>query len=78
MSIPQPEFIAILEQELGLDPGSLSPDDQLIDVPDLDSLGRLSVIAMCDRQFGFVLNVPDLDACQTIADLYAFVDKHSV
>jgi acyl carrier protein len=77
MNISLSHFIATLEIELGQEPGTLSPEEELSAIADLDSIGRLSLIALCDSQFGFVLKVPDLDACRTVAELHALVEAHA-
>jgi acyl carrier protein len=77
MNIPIDQFISTLEQELQLEAGLLSPTDLLSDIPEFDSLGRLSLIAMCDTNFGFVLKIPDLDACVTVSDFHSVVERNA-
>lgn len=77
MNIPLDYFLSILEQELGLDASSLSPRDELSSIANLDSMGRLSVITLCDSRFGFIMKVPELDACNTVSDLHAAVQTHA-
>ena len=77
MTIPIESFIKELEDALVLPTGRLAFDQKLSDLREFDSLSRLSVIAMCDSRYGFVLKVPDLDACKTVADLHLIVEKNA-
>jgi acyl carrier protein len=77
MNIPINQFILTLEQELQIATGSLSSTDQMSSIPEFDSLGRLSVISMCDSRFGFVLNIPEMDACATVSDFHSLVEKNA-
>ena len=77
MNIPIKIFILTVEQTLELKTGSLTPMEPINDIPEFDSLGRLSIIAMCDSRYGFILQVSELDACTTVADFHALVERHA-
>jgi acyl carrier protein len=75
MPIPVESFIKELENALVVPAGRLQPGQVLLELREYDSLNRLSVIAMCDDRYGFVLDVPELDACKTVADLHQLVER---
>ncbi len=77
MTIPSEAFVRELEDAIILPAGRLKLGENLSDIREFDSLSRLSVIAMCDSKYGFVLKVPDLDACKTVADLHAVAEKNA-
>lgn len=77
MTIPIELFIKEIEDAIVLPPGRLTPDQRLADLREFDSLSRLSVIALCDSRYGFVLRVSDLDGCKTVADLHSVVEKNA-
>ncbi len=77
MTIPSEAFVRELEDAIVLPAGRLTLGQRLSDLREFDSLSRLSVIAMCDSRYGFVLKVPELDACETVADLHAVAEKHA-
>lgn len=45
------EKLAMLEEIMDIDEGSLTPDDILADYPEWDSIATLSYIAMLDSDF---------------------------
>ena len=69
------EFIPAFEKALEIPPGEIKPDTDLLAVPEFDSMGRLSVMALADTGFGVVLEAERLNACKTIADLFALLQK---
>lgn len=50
------EKIALLEETLEMDEGTLSPDMNLSDVEEYDSVTKLSIIVMMDDEFGVKVN----------------------
>lgn len=50
------EKIALLEETLEMDEGTLSPDMNLADVEEYDSVTKLSIIVMMDDEFGVKVN----------------------
>lgn len=50
------EKIALLEETLEMDKGTLSPDMNLDDVEEYDSVTKLSIIVMMDDEFGVKVN----------------------
>jgi hypothetical protein len=77
MNIPIDQFLSRLAEGLDIEAASLSASDLLSGIPELDSVGRLAVIAMCDSSFGFVLKIAELDACVTICDFHSVVERNA-
>lgn len=65
----QQEFIAELEEILSLDAGELSPDSNLKEIEDWDSLAIISVIALIDKKIGKKIDVQSIKECVTVSDL---------
>ena len=63
------EKIALLEETLDLDEGTLTPDTVLDDVDGYDSMAKLSLIVMMDDEFGVTLTGKDVKAFETVADI---------
>ncbi len=68
-------FVREFEKCLGKPAGSVKATTTLAEVPELDSLGRLSVIAMVDVTFKVALRPEWFDTCATVADLYAAMSR---
>ncbi len=68
------EFFAVLEEALGAAPGTVTMDKRLADIPEWDSLGSLSVIALLDENHGISLGPGVFEQCKTVADLAGVVD----
>lgn len=52
------------------DPVEVTPQTELIDLPEWDSLAALGVIVMFDVDYGKTIVGDDLKKCGTLADLY--------
>lgn len=63
------EKIAMLEEIMDLDEGTLSPDDTLADYEEWDSLSKLSLIATAKKEFGKVLSTDVLRGFETVKDV---------
>jgi acyl carrier protein len=55
----------------------LTGEETLEEIENWDSLKLLSFIAFADHEFGQQLNMPELQACLTLCDLYRFLLKES-
>jgi acyl carrier protein len=66
----QAEFLEELQDLLQRD-DPLSPDLELRDLPEWDSLSMMSIAAFFDRHFNQTLTFPDFESFQTVADLLA-------
>ena len=65
----QQEFIAELEEILSLEEGELSPDTNLKEIEDWDSLAIISVIALIDKRIGKKIDVQSIKECISVSDL---------
>lgn len=63
------EKIAMLEEIMDLDEGTLSLDDKLDDYEEWDSLSKLSLIAEAKKQLGKVLDVETIRGFLTVQDI---------
>ncbi len=65
--------IALLEDMLELDEGTLSPETELASIEEYDSMAKLSLIVMCDEEFGKKLTGERLLKFATIQDILEFM-----
>lgn len=49
---------------------AVTPETELVALPEWDSLAALGVIVMFDVEFGKAITGDDLKSCSTISDLY--------
>lgn len=70
-------FIGRVEQELNIAPGTLAAETPIAGIPQMDSLGRVTLLVMLDSEYGTYVEPQHIDACETVADLYALVDRKS-
>lgn len=52
----------------------VTPETELKNLPEWDSLAALGVIVMLDVEFGKTITGDDLKTCVTVADLYKLLD----
>ena len=67
------EKIALLEEAWEMDEGSLSEDTVLEDVEEFDSMGKLSLIVLCDDEFGKKLPGDTIKTFKTVKDILDFM-----
>lgn len=67
------EKMRLIEETLELDANSLSEETVLADVEEFDSMGKLSLIVMCDDEFGKKLNGEELSGFKTVKDILDFL-----
>jgi acyl carrier protein len=65
----QEEFITELEDILSLDEGELTPNSNLKEIEDWDSLAVISVIALVDKKIGKKMDVLSIKECVSVSDL---------
>ena len=65
------EKIALLEETLELDEGTLTADTELEDVDEYDSMAKLSLIVMMDDEFGVKLTGDVVKSFKTVGDILA-------
>lgn len=69
------EKIAMLEEIMDLDEGTLSADDVLEDYEEWDSLSKLSLIAEVKRHFGKVLGTDSIRGFKTVQDICDYFES---
>lgn len=69
------EKIALLEETLELDEGTLSADTVLTDVDEYDSMAKLSLIVMMDDEFGVKLTGDVIKGFETVGDILKMMNK---
>lgn len=63
------EKINMLEEAFEMDKGSLSPDMELADIDEFDSIAKLSLIVLMDDEFGKTIKSDDIKALVTVQDI---------
>lgn len=63
------EKIALIEEIMDLDEGSLTMDSVLQEFEEWDSLSKLSLIAEAKQEFGVVLNTDMIQQFVTVRDV---------
>lgn len=69
------EKIALLEELMEADEGTLTPETLLSNIEEWDSVSFLSFMAMMDEKFGKVVTGSEIKTKETIADLMALMEK---
>lgn len=69
------EKIAILEELMEVDEGTLTPKTLLINIEEWDSVALLSFIAMMDDEFGKTIKGSVVREQKTVADLMNLMEK---
>jgi acyl carrier protein len=67
------EKIALIEETLDIESGSLSPETELSSVAEYDSMAKLSLIVLCDENFNKKLSGEQIRAFNTVGDILAFL-----
>lgn len=67
------EKIALLEDMLELDGGSLKPETVLSCIDEYDSMAKLSLIVMMDDEFGKKLSGEQIREFKTVQDVLDFM-----
>lgn len=67
------EKIAMLEDTLELDGGSLKPEMELKDIAEYDSMAKLSLIVMMDDECGKKLTGEQIREFKTVQDILDFM-----
>lgn len=69
------EKIEMLEELFDLEDGHLTPDMELGEIEEYDSMTKLSLIVMMDDEFGVSLTGDDLKKLSTVKDLLNLMKK---
>ena len=70
----QEEKIAMLEDMLELDGGTLKPETVLADIEEYDSMAKLSLIVLMDDEFGKKLTGEQIRGFKTVQNILDFMD----
>jgi acyl carrier protein len=68
------EKLAMLEDMLEIDAGTLTPETKLDDLVEWDSIAVISFIALVDEQFNKTIKGSQIKEFKTIADALAVMD----
>lgn len=67
------EKMRLIEETLEMDANTLTEDTVLSDVEEFDSMAKLSLIVMCDDEFGKKLGGEELRGFKTVKDILDFL-----
>lgn len=68
------EKIALLEDMLELESGTLGSDTELSSIEEYDSMAKLSLIVLMDDEFNKKLTGEQIRMFKTVGDILAFMD----
>ena len=68
------EKLALIEEVLDVEEGSLTPETLLADVDEWDSIAALSLIVMLDEQFEKTVSGAQIKALESINDILAYME----
>ena len=68
------EKIALLEDMLELESGTLNSDTELSSIEEYDSMAKLSLIVLMDDEFDKKLTGEQIRMFKTVGDILAFMD----
>lgn len=71
----QEEKIALLEDMLELDGGSLTPEMELSSIDEYDSMAKLSLIVLMDDEFNKKLSGEQIREFKTVQDILTFMGE---
>ncbi len=69
------EKIEMLADIMEVDPATLKPETALADIPEYDSIQKLSIIVMFDDEFGKEIGGEKLREFKTVGDILAAMEK---
>lgn len=69
------EKISLIEETIGTDKGTLTPDTDLKGLDMWDSVGKLFLLSMIKKEFGRDIDPPTIRGFQTVHDILA--EMHS-
>ena len=70
----QEKKLALLEEMMELEPGSLKPETALEELEEWDSVAQLSFLALLDGEFGRTVPGGELRRMKTAAELLAVME----
>lgn len=69
------EKLALIEETLEMDEGTLTPETVLADLGEYTSMAKLSLIVMFDDEFDKKVTGAEVKAFETVADIMALMEK---
>ena len=69
------EKLALLEETFDMDEGTLSPEIELADIEEYDSMTKLSLIVMAEDEFGKKLSGGEIKTFKTVKDILDIMEK---
>lgn len=69
------EKLALIEEALDTEEGTLTPEMSLDDVEEWDSIGALALIVMLDENFDATISGEQIKALNTVGDILAYMEK---
>ena len=70
------EFLLLLDEQLGLKPGTLKGETVLSEVDAWDSLMVVNFLALVDENFSVAVQPKKIAACKTFGELAALLPDH--
>ncbi|MDP3928530.1 MAG: phosphopantetheine-binding protein [Bacteroidota bacterium] len=67
------EKISLIEDTLEIEAGTLTPETELAGIEEYDSMAKLSLIVLCDEEFGKKLTGEQIRAFKTVSDIITFL-----
>lgn len=67
------EKLALIEEAIDTEEGSLTPETLLSDVDEWDSIAALTLIAMLDEKFEKTITGAQIKALETVGDILAYM-----
>ena len=64
----------MIEEVLDVEEGSVSPETELADVDEWDSIAALSLIVMLDEKFEKTVSGAQIKALETVNDILAYME----
>ncbi|CAK7039665.1 acyl carrier protein [uncultured Phascolarctobacterium sp.] len=68
------EKLALIEEILDVEEGSLTPETRLADVDEWDSIAALSLIVMLDENFEKTVSGAQIKALENVNDILAYMN----
>ncbi|MCK9414431.1 MAG: acyl carrier protein [Prolixibacteraceae bacterium] len=67
------EKISLIEDALEIEPSTLKPETLVGNISELDSMGKLTLIVLCDDEFNKKLTGEKLKEFNTVQDILDFM-----
>lgn len=67
------EKLRLLEETLEIEANTLTAETSLFDIEEFDSMAKLTLIVLCDDEFGKKLTGEQIREFKTVGDILAFM-----